>query len=74
MSLSRRDALMGGLVTGAATLDDVSCYYNTHRTHAALSGVSPARFSESAKQDVADINDDGWKPHWRDLFQTPMSA
>ena len=54
---------MGGLVIGAAALDDVSCYYNTHRTHAAFSGRSPARFGESAKQDVADINDDGWKTH-----------
>ena len=50
-------------------LDDFSCYYNNHRTHAALSGRSPARFSESAKQDVADINDYSWKRHFEAYFK-----
>ena len=58
----------------ARKLDDFKDYYNNHRTHAALSGRSPARFTESAKQDVADINDHGWKTHCRGLFETPIPA
>ncbi len=38
-------------------LNDFKAYYNHHRTHAALSGQSPARFYQSAKQRTADIRD-----------------
>ena len=41
----------------ARKLDDFKDYYNNHRTHAALSGQSPARFGRQAKQSYASIND-----------------
>ena len=58
----------------ARKLDDFRNYYNNHRTHAVLSGLSPARFGQTARQDVADLNDYGWKLHCRGLFQTPVPA
>ena len=55
-------------------LDDFRDYYNKHRTHAALSGQSPARFDQLAEQNLANINNYGWKTHCRGLFQTPVQA
>jgi len=55
-------------------LDDFRDYYNNHRTHASLSGLSPARLGQTARQDVADLNDYDWKLHCRGLFQTPVLA
>ncbi|MFT7654130.1 MAG: putative transposase [Limisphaerales bacterium] len=56
----------------ARKLDDFKDYYNNHRTHAALSGQSPAKMGQLAKQTFADINEYGWQLHCRGLFQTPI--
>lgn len=53
-------------------LNEFKNYYNNHRTHASLSGQSPAKFSRLAKQTFANINDYGWQHHCRGLFQTPI--
>lgn len=58
----------------ARKLDDFKDYYNRHRTHAALSGQSPATFGRRAKQTSTNINDYRWQSHCRGLFQTPHSA
>lgn len=53
-------------------LDAFKAYYNHHRTHAALSGRSPAKFCQPTKQRSADIRDYTWHQHCRGLFQTPV--
>lgn len=58
----------------ARKLDDFKDYYNNHRTHAALSGQSPARFGQPAKQSCANINHYSWQSHCRGLFRTPILA
>jgi putative transposase len=58
----------------ARKLDDFKDYYNRHRTHAALSGQSPATFGRRVKQTSTNINDYCWQSHCRGLFQTPHSA
>ena len=49
-------------------------YYNNHRTHAALSGLSPAEFGQQANRGYVNINDYGWQQHCRGLFHTPIPA
>jgi putative transposase len=49
-------------------------YYNNHRTHAALSGQSPAKYSQQSPGPLADINNYTWRQHCRGLFQTPIPA
>jgi len=49
-------------------------YYNNHRTHAALAGQSPARYSQQSVESLADINNYTWRQHCRGLFQTPIPA
>ena len=49
-------------------------YYNNHRTHAALSGQSPAKYSQQSPGSLADINNYTWRQHCRGLFQTPIPA
>ncbi|MCR9260924.1 MAG: integrase core domain-containing protein [Pseudomonadaceae bacterium] len=55
-------------------LDEFKDYYNNHRTHAALSGLSPAKFGQQANQAYVNINDYGWQQHCRGLFHTPIPA
>jgi putative transposase len=49
-------------------------YYNNHRTHAALSGQSPAKYSQQSPGPLTDINNYTWRQHCRGLFQTPIPA
>jgi len=53
-------------------LGEFKDYYNNHRTHAALSGLSPAKFGQQANQACVNINDYGWQQHCRGLFHTPI--
>ena len=53
-------------------LGEFKDYYNNHRTHAALSGLSPANFGQQANQAYVNINDYGWQQHCRGLFHTPI--
>ena len=55
-------------------LDEFKVYYNIHRTHASLSGHSPAKFGLRANEAFANINDYGWRQHCRGLFHTPIPA
>jgi transposase InsO family protein len=47
-------------------------YYNNHRTHAALSGQSPAEFGQLANKAFVNIKDYCWRQHCRGLFHTPI--
>jgi len=55
-------------------LSEFKDYYNNHRTHAALSGLSPAQFGRQANQAFVNINDYGWQQHCRGLFQRPVTV
>ena len=55
-------------------LEEFKDYYNTHRTHEALSGQSPTKYSQQSLELLADINNYAWRQHCRGLFQTPIHA
>jgi len=49
-------------------------YYNRHRTHDALDGVTPTMRAELTENKIIDLNNYHWKSHCRGLYQTPMAA
>ncbi len=55
-------------------LREFKAYYNKHRTHAALSGQSPVKYSQQSSESLADINNYTWRQHCRGLFQIPIPA
>jgi len=55
-------------------LDEFKSYYNQHRTHTALSGLSPAEYLENQLRACVDIRHYGWQSHCRSLFYTPIAA
>jgi len=54
-------------------LGEFKDYYNNHRTHAALSGLPPAKFGQQANHVFANINDYSWHQHCHGMFQTPIT-
>ncbi len=55
-------------------LSEFKDYYNNHRTHASLSGHSPAKFGQQTNGVFVNINDYGWRQHCRGLFHSPIPA
>ena len=55
-------------------LDQFKDYCNDHRTHAALSGQSPIRYSQQSSNQLVDINNYNWRQHCFGLFHTPIPA
>ena len=53
---------------------DFKNYYNRHRTHDALDGVTPAMRAGLTENKIIDLNNYHWKSHCRGLHQTPMAA
>lgn len=53
---------------------DFKNYYNRHRTHDALDGVTPAMRAGLTENKIIDLNNYHWKSHCRGLYQTPMAA
>ena len=48
-------------------------YFNGHRTHAALGGLTPEpRTGEDNAR--ASVSTYRWRPHCRGLYQTPIAA
>ncbi|XOV85429.1 MAG: integrase core domain-containing protein [bacterium] len=47
--------------------------FNNYRTHDALAGQSPSRYSQHPNKTFADINRYTWRQHCRGLFHTPIS-
>jgi len=45
-------------------------YYNNHRTHSALSGLSPANYCQPTTKETVNISSYDWRPHCRGLFHT----
>jgi len=48
---------------------DFKDHYNNHHTHAALSGLSAAKFGHQANQAFVNINGYDWQQHCRGLFK-----
>jgi putative transposase len=73
----RRECLDRTLFWTAADLDvklrDFQCYFNGHRTHAGLGGLTPEppTGEDSARANVRMYR---WQPHCRGLYQTPIAA
>ena len=73
----RRECLDRTLFWTAADLDvklrDFQCYFNGHRTHAGLGGLTPEpRTGEDSAR--ANVSTYRWQPHCRGLYQTPIAA
>ena len=49
-------------------------YYNLHRVHRSLAGVTPAERGGGAGPMLAKLERYGWQVHCRGLFQTPVAA
>ncbi len=73
----RRECLDRTLFWTAADLDvklrDFQRYFNGHRTHAGLGGLTPElpTGEDSARANVSTYR---WQPHCRGLYQTPIAA
>jgi transposase InsO family protein len=71
----RRECLDRTLFWTAADLDvklrDFQRYFNDHRTHAGLGGLTPEPRTGSARAHVSTYR---WQPHCRGLYQTPIAA
>jgi transposase InsO family protein len=73
----RRECLDRTLFWTAADLElkllDFQQYFNGHRTHAGLGGLTPEpRTGEDRAR--ASISQYRWRPHCRGLYQTPIAA
>ncbi len=49
-------------------------YYNLHRVHRSLEGVTPAQRGGGAGPVLATLDQYGWRVHCRGLFRTPVAA
>lgn len=57
-----------------AKLTDFKLYYNHHRAHSSLNGVTPAISAGTDANSVVDLRRFRWRTHCRGLYQTPMAA
>ena len=55
-------------------LEMYKTYYNQHRCHTGLSGMTPARQSGAHARPFANLNSYRWLKHCDGLFQTPIAA
>ncbi len=55
-------------------LADFQHYYNSHRTHTALNGATPAESTEISHISLVDFSRFNWKSYSRGLFQLPAAA
>lgn len=49
-------------------------YYNRHRIHASLAGVTPESKAGSPSSPIANLSNYRWRSHCRDLYQLPTAA
>ena len=53
-------------------LNQFKIYYNGHRTHSSLEGLTPIKYRRLTTHLTADLENFGWKSHCNGLFQTPI--
>ena len=49
-------------------------YYNDHRVHRAIAGLTPAQFAGALSPAPAALDHYGWQQHCRDSFKLPIAA
>ena len=49
-------------------------YYNGHRVHRALAGLTPVQFAGALSPAPAALDHYGWQRHCRGLFELPIAA
>ena len=73
----RRECLDRTLFWTAADLElkllEFQRYFNRHRTHAGLGGLTPEPRTEDDRA-RASVSKYRWRPHCRGLYQTPIAA
>jgi putative transposase len=55
-------------------LEHYQTFYNHHRCHSGLGGVTPAQRGGAPAPPFAKLNSYRWQPHCAGLFQTPIGA
>jgi transposase InsO family protein len=55
-------------------LADFRNYYNGHRVHRSLEGITPAQHAGAPSPAPATLDQYAWRRHCRGLFQTPIAA
>ena len=55
-------------------LDAFRNYYNKHRVHLSLNGITPAQCAGTPSPSCTKLASYLWKQHCRGLFQTPVPA
>jgi putative transposase len=55
-------------------LEDYRTFYNQHRCHTGLAGVTPAQRSRAPAPQHANLRSYRWRQHCDGLFQTPIPA
>ena len=55
-------------------LTEFKVYFNAHRVHRALDGVTPSRRAGEPSPDLAVLVQYAWQHHCRGLFHTPVAA
>ncbi len=58
----------------ARKLDEFADYYNAHRVHRSLAGITPAQRAGASSPAPAALDHYAWRQHCRGLFQTPIAA
>ena len=58
----------------ARKLETFRDYYNGHRVHRALAGLTPAQFAGALSPTPAALDHYGWQPHCWGLFELPVAA
>ncbi len=58
----------------AQKLDGFRQYYNAHRVHTALDGITPSEFSGDTTIHRAALSNLHWKSHCRGLYYLPVAA
>ena len=55
-------------------LTEFKFYFNTHRVHRALDGITPSRRAGEPTPALATLDQYNWQQHCRGLFHTPLAA
>ena len=58
----------------ARKLETFRDYYNGHRVHRAIAGLTPAQFAGALSPAPAALDHYGWQRHCRGLFELPIAA
>jgi transposase InsO family protein len=58
----------------ALKLEAFRDYYNDHRVHRALAGLTPPQFAGALSPAPAALDHYGWQQHCRGLFEIPIAA